>query len=183
MNFKGKEKRWTLIANHFDRSFLRNALAFKISKLMKFKFTPRCQPVDLILNGNYQGNYYICDKIEVGNNRVNITKLKTTDISEPNITGGYLIEIDASSGFNNKFGPGLVTKLGNGSKIGNGGGGNNFKTTKGIVGKIEFPKEDEITPEQKDYIAEKLNKFENEVYNGILDSIDLESYSKYFLVE
>ena len=173
LNFKGKEKRWTLIANHFDRSFLRNVLAFKISELMKLKFTPRCQPVDVILNGNYQGNYYICDKIEVGNNRVNITKLTTTDISEPNITGGYLLEIDASSGFNDRFG-------GNGY---GGGGANSFKTTKGIVGKIEFPKEDEITPEQKDYIIEKLNKFENDVYNGILDSIDLESYSKYFLIE
>jgi hypothetical protein len=45
------------------------------------------------------------------------------------------------------------------------------------------PKEDELVPEQKDYIVEKLNQFEDEVYNGILDSIDLESYSKYFLLE
>ena len=36
---------------------------------------------------------------------------------------------------------------------------------------------------KKDYITEKLNQFEDEVYNGIFDSIDLESYSKYFLVE
>ena len=62
LNFKGKDKKWSLIANHFDRSFLRNALAFKISELMQLKYTPRCQPVDLILNGNYQGNYYVCDK-------------------------------------------------------------------------------------------------------------------------
>ena len=60
---------------------------------------------------------------------------------------------------------------------------NSFKTTKGITGSIEYPKKDEITPEQKTYISEKLNEFEDEIYNGILDSIDLESYSKYFLVE
>ena len=58
LNFNGKDKKWSLIANHFDRSFLRNA----ISELMQLKYTPRCQRVDLILNGNYQGNYYVCDK-------------------------------------------------------------------------------------------------------------------------
>jgi hypothetical protein len=174
-NFKGKEKRWTLIANHFDRSFLRNVLAFKISEIMQLKFTPRCSPVDVILNGNYQGNYYLCDKIEVGKNRVNITELEPTDVTEPNISGGYLLEIDASSGFNPWYGQ----QGGNSGKL----PANTFKTVKGIVGKIEFPEEDELVPEQKDYIVEKLNQFEDEVYNGILDSIDLESYSKYFLVE
>ena len=137
---------------------------------MELNFTPRCHPIDVILNGNYQGNYYICDKLEVGKNRVNIAKLEATDISEPNITGGYLLQIDASAG------------RGWGG-YGNGGGGNTFKTNKGIVGNIEYPEEDEITTEQKDYIIEKLNQFEDEVYNGIFDSIDLESYSKYFLVE
>ena len=165
LDIKGKEKKWTLIANHFDRSFLRNFLAFKISDLMGLKYAPRCRPVDVIINGNYRGNYYICDKLEVGENRLNITKMKETDITEPNITGGYFLEIGGSS-------------------FGRGGGGNsNFKTNKGINGQIQFPKEDEITSEQKTYISEKLNKFEDEVYNGILDSIDLESYSKYFLVE
>ena len=55
-NFEGKEKKWTLIANHFDRSLLRNNIAFKISQLMEFPYTPRCLPVDVILNGNYRGN-------------------------------------------------------------------------------------------------------------------------------
>jgi hypothetical protein len=174
LNFKGKEKRWTLIANHFDRSFLRNVLAFKISEIMQLKFTPRCSPVDVILNGNYQGNYYLCDKIEVGKNRVNITEIEPTDVTEPNISGGYLLEIDASSGFNPRYG-----HQGNSVEL----PANTFKTAKGIVGKIEFPEEDELVPEQKDYIVSKLNQFEDEVYNGILDSIDLESYSKYFLVE
>ena len=163
LDIKGKEKKWTLIANHFDRSFLRNFLAFKISDLIGLKFSPRCRPVDVLINGNYRGTYYICDKLEVGKNRLNITKMEETDITEPNISGGYLLEIDASSR--------------------RGGGNSIFKTDKGINGKIEYPKEDKITSEQKTYIVQKLNKFEDEVYNGVLDSIDLESYSKYFLVE
>ena len=163
-NFKGKEKKWTLIANHFDRSLLRKTLAFKISELMEFKFTPRCQPVDVILNGNFRGNYYICDKVDtISKNRINITQMEVTDISEPNITGGYLLQIDSYANFGKSI--------------------SNFRTNRGIVGEIVIPEEDEITPEQATYITDKLNQFENEIYNGILNSIDLESYSKYFLIE
>ena len=163
-NFKGKEKKWTLIANHFDRSLLRNTLAFKISELMEFKFTPRCQPVDVILNGNFRGNYYICDKVDtISKNRINITQMEVTDISEPNITGGYLLQIDSYANFGKSI--------------------SNFRTNRGIVGEIVIPEEDEITPEQATYIKDKLNQSENEIYNGILNSIDLESYSKYFLIE
>ncbi len=165
LNFKGKEKKWTLIANHFDRSFLRNNLAFKISRIMEFPFTPRCLPVDVILNGNFRGNYYICDKIEVGKNRINIAKMKTTDINEPDITGGYLLQIDSLGWGREQQGIGY------------------FKTEKGMTGKILYPEEDKITPEQESYIKNKLNKFEDEIYNGILDSLDIDSYSKYFLIE
>jgi len=39
-----------------DRALLRNALAYKISELIGFEYTPRWTPADLILNGNYRGN-------------------------------------------------------------------------------------------------------------------------------
>ena len=160
-NFKGKDKKWTLLANAFDRSLIRNSIAYKISELMKFKFTARCEPVDVVLNGNFQGNYYLCDKIDVDKNRINITKMEMTDITVPNVTGGYVLEIDSLSSWQK----------------------NNFKTARGIPGQIIYPEDDEITPEQSNYIKNKLNQFEDEIYKGILDNIDLESYSKYFLVE
>jgi hypothetical protein len=156
-DFIGKAKKWTLIANYYDRSLLRNSLAFKIAELINFNFTPRCQPVDVVINGNYRGNYYICDKIEVGENRVNISKMEPSDLY-----GGYLLEID-----------GLATYYGE----------NPFETTKGIIGNIEYPKKKDMTPEQQSYIFSKLNLLEEEAYNNISDSIDLISYSKFFLVE
>ena len=167
LNSKGKEKKWTLIANHFDRSLIRNNLAFKISEIMEFPFTPRCLPVDVILNGDFQGSYYICDKIEVGKNRINIAKMEQTDINEPNITGGYLLQIDSIRWGRRQREPAKGT----------------FRTEKGITGKILYPEEDEITPEQENYIRIKLNQLEEEIYNGILDSIDIDSYSKYFIIE
>ena len=42
LGFEGKFKNWALMANAFDRSLLRNALAYKISELIGFEYTPRC---------------------------------------------------------------------------------------------------------------------------------------------
>ena len=159
-DFKGNYDKWTLIANIFDRSILRNSLAFKISELLEFEYTPRCVPVDLLLNGNFRGNYYLCDHIDIGEYRINISKMEKNDIFEPNISGGYFMEVDDRNE-----------------------SGKNFKTKNGIKIKINYPKEDEITSEQKKYITIKVNKFEEEIYNDILDSIDLETYSKFFIVE
>jgi len=171
LNFKGKEKKWVLLANYYDRSLLRNALAFKISELMNFSFTPRCHPVDVMLNGNFRGNYFICDKIDViSKNRLQIEELQMTDNSYPNITGGYFLQIDARAGFGWGRPADQVENF-------------IFVTDKGIRGQIVLPKKDELTKEQEMYIKDKLNQFEDEIYNGTLDSIDLESYSKFFLVK
>ena len=61
---------------------------------MKFEYTVKCKPVDVIINGNFKGNYYICDPIEVGNNRVNISKTSENYLIKSNNYGGYLLEID-----------------------------------------------------------------------------------------
>jgi len=51
-----------------------------------------------------------------------------------------------------------------------------------MVFKISSPKEDTITTEQADYALNHVNKMENEVFNGILDNLDLKTFSKFFLV-
>ena len=162
LGFSGAYKKWTLIANFYDKALMRNAIAFKVSELMKFEYTPRCHPVDVILNGDYRGNYYLCDQREIAKDRLNIDKLTKSDTSEPNISGGYFLEIDGGGSFY---------------------GYQNFKTTKGIMWKVNEPDEDDITSEQVNYIQQRVNKFESEVYSGVFDSLDLDSYAKFFLVE
>lgn len=63
---------------------------------MKFDYTVRFKPVDVIINSNFKGNYYICDPIEVGVNRVNILKeAYENNLNMSDNKGGYLLEIDA----------------------------------------------------------------------------------------
>ena len=73
---------WTLINNYGDKTLMRNILAFEVSRRVGMAYTPFCTPVDLILNGEYQGCYQLCDQVEVATDRVPAK-------------GGYLVEIDA----------------------------------------------------------------------------------------
>ena len=85
-----KHKRWCLLANWMDRTLIRNAVAFEISRKTELAWTPSGKFVELILNGEHKGNYYLCEQVKVDENRVNITPLKKTSVE-----GGYLMEVDA----------------------------------------------------------------------------------------
>ena len=76
-------KKWNLLANHGDKTLLRTRLAFKISSLFEMKYTPACLPVDLMVNGEYKGNFDLCDQVEQGKGRVEIEKMSKKNINEP----------------------------------------------------------------------------------------------------
>lgn len=65
-------KKWVLLANAGDDSLMRNAVAYDLAQKMNMPYTPEFQYVDLWIDGVYQGNYLICDKVEIGKNRVNL---------------------------------------------------------------------------------------------------------------
>ena len=155
-------KKWTLIPNMFDKTLMRNILGFQMSYIFGLKFKPSCRYIDLILNSDYRGNYLICDKIEVGKDRINITKMNKTCIKEPEISGGYLVQ-------------------GQGGNIS--GDYSTFKTVKGIALSYEYPEFEDIIEEQKIYLKNKLDEIEAQIYENITENIDLESFARYFLVE
>ena len=156
MDLSGKYKKWVLLANYLDKALIRTHLAFKIILIIGLEFTPRCEPVDLIINENFRGNYLICDQIEVKEGRVDIE-----EITEDDETEGYLIEIDARAGPEEKY---LITN-------------------KGILIEIKYPDSDDITQSQEQYIKQFMNILEKNVYNGNLTYIDLDSFYKYFLMQ
>ena len=121
----GAAKKWLLIANAMDESSIRNKIVYDTAINMGLNFSVESRFVDLFIDGNYLGLYLLCEKIEIGQNRINITNtevlkqnanqysLNTYDnitINEkgiikkyydiPNIThdssGGYIIEFELS---------------------------------------------------------------------------------------
>lgn len=78
-----KHKRWVLIANYLDNSFMRNSMAFYFSDCFEMDYTVRGDFVSLVLNGQYNGLYWLGEAIKADENRV--------DINEDD---DYLIELD-----------------------------------------------------------------------------------------
>lgn len=87
-----KHKRWVLIANYLDNSFMRNEMAFYLSETFELDYTVRGKFVDLVLNGKYKGLYWLGEAIKPDENRVNIndgSKNMSDDEDKD-----YLIEMD-----------------------------------------------------------------------------------------
>jgi|GEM_PF-668556 Cobalamin biosynthesis protein CobT (nicotinate-mononucleotide:5, 6-dimethylbenzimidazole phosphoribosyltransferase) len=65
-------KRWVLMANYRDNSFMRNEVALYLSRIFEFGWTVSGEFVDLVLNGEYKGLYWLGEAIKVDKNRVDI---------------------------------------------------------------------------------------------------------------
>ena len=67
----GKSKHWVLLANYMDESLQRNTLAYNLSGAMGME---QCSTVfvDVVLNGDFVGNYQFCENIRIDDTRVDI---------------------------------------------------------------------------------------------------------------
>lgn len=132
-----KAKSWTLLANAGDKSLMRNAVTSLMGEFTSLKFNPAAKFVDLVLNGEFLGNYQISDQVEVRPHRVDIMEQDLPLYDASDISGGYLLEVD---GFAD---------------------GNCFNTNRyWLTIRIHYPDEDDIVERQKDYIRNYINDFE-----------------------
>lgn len=92
-----KESDWILQSSFADRSLIRNALAFAISKKTG-EYAPRNRHCELVLNGEYLGVYQLVEKIKRDANRVDIKKLNPFETSGIDLTGGYIFRYDKETG-------------------------------------------------------------------------------------
>ncbi|MDR0864165.1 MAG: CotH kinase family protein [Candidatus Symbiothrix sp.] len=161
-------RNWTLINNYGDKTLMRNLLAFNLSQSMQMPYTPAGQPVNVYLNGEYKGCYQLCDQIDVRKDRVDVKEMKPTDISGENLTGGYLIEIDAYAYDEAKW----------------------FNSSRNTPVTIKSPDDEAIVSQQFDYINSHFNQWETAVYSpgyknpdtGFRKYMDTKTFIRHFLV-
>lgn len=103
-----KSKHWALLAHADDsRAFLRNTVGFQLSRMAGLPWTPGDVPVEVVLNGDYIGLYFLTETVRVDKDRVNVWDYDSAveDYEEANpgqtlpweeeyATGGWLCEID-----------------------------------------------------------------------------------------
>ncbi len=140
------ESDWILSANFTDKSFLNNVLAFQLYQSVA-RYASRTRYVELILDGEPQGLYVLLEKIKRDKSRVNIAKLTPSDTAGTDLTGGYIIKIDkttgsSQSGWTSEFPPSVNP---------------NNQT---IYFQYHDPKGEELTDQQKRYIQQFVHRFE-----------------------
>ena len=77
--------------------YLRNETGFELSRQLEMPFTTKELPVELILNGEYMGLYFLCEHIRVEKGRVDIVEQDDNETDPEKITGGWLLENRAVS--------------------------------------------------------------------------------------
>ncbi len=68
----GKNKKWCLLANCYEKTLIRNQTVLDFSKALGLPFTPDYKVVDVYLNNKFLGSYLLTDPIEVGETRIDI---------------------------------------------------------------------------------------------------------------
>lgn len=66
----------------------------QLGKIMEMTWTPSFRPVEVVLNGNYIGLYFLTETIRIDENRVNIYEQQDRETNTDLIKGGWLVEVD-----------------------------------------------------------------------------------------
>lgn len=89
----GKSKHWVLLANATDDTLLRNSLSLWLAAELGMPYTPQFVFVDVVMEGEYLGSYYLAEQVRVEESRTDLAELKKEMTEEPEIRGGYLLAL------------------------------------------------------------------------------------------
>lgn len=90
-----KSKHYALLAHADDtKGYLRNFISFNLGERIGLPWTPGMQPVELVINGDYRGLYFLTESIRVGDGRVEIEELDDNVSDAELVSGGYIVELD-----------------------------------------------------------------------------------------
>ena len=165
-----KSKHFALLAHADDsndrKGFMRNAVGFELSKMIGMTYTPNAKPLEVVLNGDYIGLYFLTETIRVDKDRVNIVEQEDEETDSDNITGGWLVEID-----NYDTDPHVTIKEGG-------------KTTMWITYKTP----EVLSYQQEQYLTQQMKLIDNLVYgdknsNELWNYLDMDALAKFYIVQ
>lgn len=96
-----KSKHFALLAHaDDDKGFMRNFVGFNLGKRIGLPWTPGEYPIELVINGDYRGIYFLTESIRVEDGRIEIQELEDEETNPILCSGGYLVELDNYPGEN-----------------------------------------------------------------------------------
>lgn len=164
-----KSRHFALLAHADDNlGFMRNVAGMELSRRMGLAWTPDDEPVEVVLNGDYIGLYYLTEPVRVDKDRVNVVEQADGETDPLKITGGWLVEID-----NYDSDPHV--------QIQEGGG------TERIIFTYKTP--ETLSAEQENYLLSQVTAMDNAIYAADKNStewqnlIDIDELARYYVVQ
>lgn len=160
-----KSKHWGLLAHADDNlGFLRNAVGLQTSRLMGLNWTPGDKQIELVINGDYRGVYFLTELIKIDENRVNIFEME--DNVTDDVTGGWLVEID-----NYDTDPHVTVTEGNGETIW-----------------FTYKSPEILSNEQEMYLETELNRLNDLIYGSkesdeLWNHLDIDQAARFYVVQ
>ncbi len=163
-----KSRHFALLAHADDNlAFLRNTVGFELSRRLGLAYTPAQKPVEVVLNGEYIGLYFLTETIRVATDRVNIVEQADSATSANEITGGWLVEID-------NYDEDLQVRIteGNGELI-----------------RFTYKTPEILSPEQESYLQNQMTSIDNAIYTIDKNStswenyIDIDTLARFYIIQ
>ena len=168
------ENDWILNPLAYDQTGMRDVLAYELSNQIG-QYASRSQYCEVVLNGNYRGLYVFMEKIKVDKNRVNIEKMDETCNQPPEVTGGYIVQ--ANRGDYDPVAWTMQTYL--------------MSWWWPVYTEFlhHYPKHENITSEQNDYIhgvfldlESVAHDYDTDITTGIPSVIDIPSFVDFMIM-
>ncbi len=153
---------WVLNAAYLDKALIRNNYASYLgnSVFNSMLWTPNCKPCVLVLNGHYQGIYYLFEHIKIDENRVNLSASSDGELP-------FIFQIDFRR--NGDF---------------------NFETERGTPVTVSNTNFEEFTKDKKRYCVDTVQRIEDVIYGekfadpdeGYPSVLDRDSFVDWYLI-
>ena len=165
-----KSKHFALLAHADDskdrKGFMRNAVGFELSKMIGITYTPDAKPLEVVLNGDYIGLYFLTETIRVDKDRVNIVEQEDGATDSDQITGGWLVEID-----NYDTDPHITIRE----------NGNHTMW-------LTYKTPEELSSEQENFLMDEMRRIDQLVYGDkssdcLWSYLDMDALAKFYIVQ
>jgi len=167
------DKRWELLANWMDRTMLRNTVAFEVANKTAgaladgLGWNPRGVNVELVINERHVGNYFLCEKVKIDGDRIDIK-----DCYEDVVDGGNTNPVVADCGYLLEFDDAMDEV-------------NTFRTDRGlpVMFKDEVPENGNLFDAVKTKVENIEDYLESGNYSSAYALLDINSVIDWFLVQ
>ena len=195
----------------FDPSLMFHFLGYELSRSVG-RYASRTKFIELEVNGDYLGAYVFMEKLKRDKNRINIKKLDDDDNAPDKISGGYILKIDKTAGGDVAQDQPLPYYENNWEDDARYTAALGFRSHYDIFGQqidfppfgppyhdrqyletyflYEYPKADNISPQQQVYIQNYIYDFETALLSddfslptrSYTQYIDVDSFADYFIL-